>query len=190
MKMRLFIYAGLAILIGLLQGCFPNAYKDGEPAGLVAEDRRAAEALSDDRAIQAKATNLVYAQRDKFIHVNVTSYNRKVLVSGEVPDEATKTWVETTVTSIEKVAEVNNHLVVSENSSLLSRSNDSRLTSSVKLKFVADDRFDSNQVKVVVENGTVFLMGLVYRHEADAAAETASGVKGVQKVVKLFEYLN
>ena len=190
MKMRLIAYAGLMVSVGLVQGCFPNAYKDGEPAGLVAEDRRATDARSDDRTIEAKAIDLVYAQRDKFIHVNVNSYNRKVLISGEVPDEATKAWVDKIVTSIEKVAEVNNYLLVSENSSLLSRSNDSRLTSGVKLKFVADDRFDSNQVKVFVENGTVFLMGLVYRHEADAAAETASGVKGVQKVVKLFEYLN
>ena len=182
--------AGLLVISGLLQGCFPNAF-DGEAAGvLIAQDRREDEARRDDREIERKAIDLVYRETKTFMHVNVTSFNRKVLVSGEVPTEAAKAEVEKAVASVEKVAEVNSQLVVGGNSSLLSRGNDSRLISSVKLKFVADARFDSNMITVFVENGTVYLMGLVYREEAEAAAETASSVKGVQKVVKLFEYLN
>ncbi len=188
--MRLIALTGLLLLTGLLQGCFPNAFKGGEHAGLVAEDRRTGEARIDDREIEKDAADLIYRLSDAYIRVNVTSFNHKVLVSGEVPNEVIKGQVEKSAQSVSKVSEVFNELTVGANSSLLSRSNDSRLTSNVKLKFVADERFDSNQVRVVVENGTVFLMGLVYRHEAEAAAETASGVKGVQQVVKLFEYLN
>jgi len=188
--MRFILPVCLLLATSLLQGCFPNAF-DGEPAGvLIAQDRRTDEARSDDREIEDRAIKLVYKENDSFMHVNVTSYNRKVLLSGEVPSEAAKAEVGKTVASVEKVADVNNQLVVSGNSSLLSRGKDSRLTSSVKLKFVADSRFDSNLVRVFVENGTAYLMGLVYREEAAAAAETASSVKGVQKVVKLFEYLN
>ena len=190
MNMRLSGPAVLLLVAGLLQGCFPNAF-NGEPAGvLIAQDRRAGDARADDREIEGKATDLVYKQTDTFIHVNVTSFNRKVLLSGEVPSEAVKGELEKAVLSVSKVSEVHNELVVSGNSSLLSRSNDSRLASSVKLKFVADSRFDSNLLKVFVESGTVFLMGIAYREEAEAAAEAASDTKGVQKVVKLFEYLN
>lgn len=190
MRMRPFALSGLLLLAGLLQGCFPNAFH-GEPAGvLLAQDRRADDARKDDREIEARAVDLVYKQVSVFMHVNVNSFNRKVLVSGEVPNELTKAEVGKLVSSVEKVAEVNNQLVVSGNSSLLSRSNDSLITSNVKMKLVADGRLDSNMVKVFVENGMVFLMGIVYREEADAAAETASSAKSVQRVVKLFEYLN
>ncbi|MBI5431094.1 MAG: BON domain-containing protein [Nitrosomonadales bacterium] len=178
------------LLTGLLQGCFPNAFH-GERAGvLVAQDRRADDARIDDRDIEAKAVDLVYKQSGVFMHVNVTSFNRKVLLSGEVPTEAARGEVEKIVSSVEKVGGVTNELVVSGGSSLLSRSNDSLITSNVKMKLVADGWLDSNMVKVFVENGTVFLMGIVYREEAEAAAETASSTKGVQRVVKLFEYLN
>jgi len=188
--MRSSILACLFLLTGVLQGCFPNAF-NGEAAGvLVAQDRRAEDARKDDREIEVKAAELIYKNSKTFIHVNVTSFNRKVLISGEVPDEATKSEIEKAVLSVQKVTEVHNELAIGGNSSLFSRSGDSGITSSLKLKFVADGRFDSNLIKVFVENGTAFLMGIVYREEAEAAAETASSVKGVQKVVKLFEYLN
>lgn len=195
MRMRLINLAGLALLAGLLQGCFPNAFKEGafkgERAGvLVAQDRRDDDARLDDRDIEAKAGNLVYKQSKVFMRVNVTSFNRKVLISGEVPDEATRTEVEQIISSVEKVNKINNELAVSGSSSLVSRSNDSLIGSNVKLRLVADGRLDSNLIKVVTENGTVFLMGIVNRAEADAAAEIASTTTGVQRVVKLFEYLD
>lgn len=190
MSMRFIALAGWVLLVGLLQGCFPNAFHGERADGIVAQDRRDDAARSDDRDIEASVADLVYRQTKVFMHVNVTSFNRKVLLSGEVPDEAAKSEMEKVAASADKVGEVHNHLAVSGNSSLLSRSNDSLIASSVKMKFVADGRFDSNLIRVFVENGTVFLMGIVYRQEADAAAETASGAKGVQRVVKLFEYLN
>jgi osmotically-inducible protein OsmY len=188
--MRLIAIVWLALLTGLLQGCFPNAFSGDKAGVLVAQDRRAEDARRDDREIEDRAVDLVYKDSKVFKHVNITSFNRKVLLTGEVPDEATKSELGKIVTAIELVSEVHNELAVAGNSSLLSRSNDSRLTSSVKMKFVADKRFDSNVIKVVTEAGTVYLMGLVYRSEAEAAAEVASSTKGVQRVVKLFEYLN
>ena len=183
-------FIALVLLAGLLQGCVPAATTGERTGGLVAQDRRDNEARLDDRGIEAKAGDLIYDQARVLMHVNVTSYNRKVLISGEVPDEATRAGIEKGIASIEKVREVNNELVVSGNSSLVSRSNDSLIASNVKLKFVADGRFDANHIKVVTENGTVFLMGIVNHAEAEAAAEIASAAKGVQRVVKLFEYLD
>jgi osmotically-inducible protein OsmY len=189
MSVRPVSLAAMALLALLLQGCFPNAFS-GERAGvLVAQDRRAEDARRDDREIEAKASDLVYRNNKVFIHVNVTSFNRMVLLSGEVPDQVTRSELEKIVAALPLVSGVHNELVVAGNSSLLSRSNDSRLTSSVKMKSVADSRFDSNMIKVFTEAGTVYLMGLVYPSEAEAAAEVASSVKGVQRVVKLFEYL-
>ena len=188
--MRFIALAGLLTLTGLLQGCFPNAFS-GQPAGaLVSQDRRAEEARRDDREIETKAIDMVYKNTKVFMHVNATSFNRKVLLSGEVPDEVTKAELEKRVAAIPLVSGVNNELVVGENSSMLSRSNDSRLTASVKIKFVADGRFDSNVINVFTEKGTVFLRGIVYPSEAEAAAEAASAVSGVKRVVKLFERMN
>lgn len=181
---------GLVLLALLLQGCFPNAFSGDKAGVLVAQDRRAEDARRDDREIEDRAIELVYKDRKVFKHVNVTSFNRSVLLSGEVPDEATRSELAKIVAAIKLVSEVHNELAVAGNSSILSRSNDSRLTSSVKMKFVADQRFDSNVIKVHTEAGTVYLMGLVYRSEAEAAAEVASSTSGVRRVVKLFEYLN
>lgn len=182
--------AVLALLAVVLQGCFPNAFH-GEKAGvLIAQDRRTEEARRDDLDIEARAIELIYKQAGVYIHVNVTSFNRKVLLSGEVPNETIRGEVEKAITSIEKVGEVHNELVVTGNSSLLTRSSDSLINSNVKMKFVADGRFDSNMIKVFTDNGTVFLMGIVYREEAEVAAVDASATKGVQRVIKLFEYLN
>ena len=94
------------------------------------------------------------------------------------------------VSAIEKVRNVNNELAVSSTSSLVSRSNDGLITSNVKLRFLNDNRFNADHIKVVTENGTVYLMGLVKHDEADAASDIASTTKGVQRVVRLFEYLD
>jgi len=180
----------LLLLAGLLQGCVHAASTGERTGGLVAQDRRDSEARTDDRAIETRAGNLIYAQTRVLMHVNVTSFNRRVLISGEVPTEAARGEVEKIVSSVEKVSEVMNELVVSGNSSLLSRSNDSLIASNVKLRFVTGKQFDANHIKVVTENGTVFLMGIVNRSEGGAAAEAASAAKGVQRVVTIFEYLD
>jgi len=179
----------LLALAGALQGCIaPVAVGVGSGA-LMAADRRTNGAYIEDEAIENKALNEIAHRYKDQVHVNVTSFNRRVLVSGEVPDAAIKAAVGKIVADTEAVAAVNNELVVSGLSSFASRSNDTLITSNVKTQFLASNKFKANHVKVVTENGTVFLLGLVCKPEADAATDIASAASGVERVVRLFEYI-
>jgi osmotically-inducible protein OsmY len=173
-----------------LQGCFPVIAAGAGAGVLVAQDRRTSGAYVEDGAIEAKAFDRLGKQFKDTVHVNVTSYNRNVLISGEVPDETAKAQVEHTIANIQNVGKIYNELAVAGLSSLPSRSNDALITSNVKLRFVSDKRFSANSVKVVTESNTVYLMGIVNRAEALAASEVASGSRGVQRVVELFEYVD
>lgn len=185
----------LVLMAGSLQGCFPVVATGVGTGVMMAQDRRSNSVFIDDEKIEIKAMDIIGKQIKADIHVNVTSYNRKVLITGEVPDESILSEISKIVTDIERVVSVNNELVVAPNSSLASRSNDSLITTNVKLRMMKDDRFNeksfsANHVKVVTENGTVFLSGIVDRAEAAAAADVASGTTGVKRVVKLFEYFD
>ncbi|MGA9666948.1 MAG: BON domain-containing protein [Gallionella sp.] len=180
----------LALASGALQGCAPVAAVGVGAGVMIAQDRRASETIFDDRKIESRAAEQIDKQINSVRHINVTSFDYHVLISGEVPDESTKTQVEKIVSGIETVRGVNNELVVGPISSLVSRSNDALITSNVKLRFVNNKDFSADHVKVVTENGTVYLMGLVKHSEAAAAAESASTTQGVQRVVKLFEYID
>ncbi|MDP1941546.1 MAG: BON domain-containing protein, partial [Gallionella sp.] len=147
-------------------------------------------AYVEDQAIETKAFDRIGKQYKDTVHVNVTSYNRNILISGEVPDDTVKAQVGNIVANIQNVRKIHNELVVAGNSSLTSRSSDSLITSNVKLRFVNDKRFSTTSIKVVTENGTVYLMGIVNRAEASAAAEVASGTSGAQRVVELFEFVD
>ncbi|MCK9201394.1 MAG: BON domain-containing protein [Gallionella sp.] len=189
--MRIVSLLMLALLTGSLQGCFPVVAAGVGAGMLMAGDRRTSGAYVEDEAIETKAFDRIGKQHNSIsVHVNVTSFNRNVLLSGEVSSEAVKAEIGKLVRGIENVRNVNNELVVSGVSSLTARSSDSLVTSDVKLRFMQDKRFDTNHVKVVTENGTVFLMGIVKRAEAEAATEIASTTGGVQRVVRLFEYLD
>ena len=123
-------------------------------------------------------------------HVNVTSYNRIVLLTGEVASAGAREEAERIARGVENVRGVINELQVAGNSSLTARSNDSFITSKVKARFVDAQRFNPLQVKVVTESNVVYLLGLVKRAEADEASKIASTTGGVQKVVRVFEYLD
>lgn len=180
----------ILIISASLQGCFPVIAAGAGAGVLVAQDRRTSGAYVEDGAIEAKAFDRIGKQYKDAVHVNVTSYNRNVLISGEVPDETAKAQVERIIANIQNVGKIYNELSVAGLSSLTSRSNDALITSNVKLRFVGDKRFSANSVKVVTENSTVYLMGIVNRAEARAASEVASGSKGVQRVVEFFEYVD
>jgi osmotically-inducible protein OsmY len=152
------------------------------------EERSASETHREDLRIEARAIDRIYEGIKVYIHVNVTSFNRNVLISGEVPDAATRASIEKIVAGVEGVRQVNNELVISGNSSLPSRSNDSMISSNIKLRIARDKRINAGRVRVVTENGTVFLLGNISRAEADAAADVASTANGVKLVVKMFEY--
>lgn len=188
--MRIFSLLLLVLVSGSLQGCFPVVAAGVGTGIMMAQDRRTSGTYIEDEAIEDKATGIIDKQYKNTVHVNVTSFNRNVLISGEVPSEAVKTEIGKLVSGVENVRNLNNELVVSGISSLTSRGSDSLITSNVKLRFVNDKRFSADHVKVITENGTVFLMGIVKRAEADAATEVASTTGGVQHVVKLFEYLD
>jgi osmotically-inducible protein OsmY len=156
----------------------------------VATDRRSAGAQLDDEVIEDKTALAITEKYKSDVHVNVTSFNGIVLLTGEVPSESVKSELERMVRANPKVRGVQNELAVRPVTDIQVRSNDTLITSKVKARFVEAAKFQINYVKVVTENGTVYLMGMVRREEADAAVEIARTTSGVQRVVKVFEYIN
>ncbi|HEX7454661.1 MAG TPA: BON domain-containing protein [Gallionella sp.] len=178
------------IISASLQGCFPVVAAGAGAGALMVQDRRTSGAYIEDQGIETKAFDRIGKQFKSTVHVNVTSYNRNILISGEVPDETANAQIERIVANIQNVGKIHNELVISGQSSLTSRSNDTLITSNVKMRFVGDKRFSATSIKVVTENGTVYLMGIVNHAEAHAASEVASGSSGVSRVVELFEYVD
>ena len=186
--MRLLIAALSLAALPLLNGCAVVALGGAAAAGgyLVGEDRRPGAVMTDDEAIELRAGNRISGKFPN-VHVNATSYNKLVLLTGEVPNAETKTEVERIVQGIEGVRGTYNELTVGPPSALSARANDSYVTSKVKTRFLDGRRFNPVHVKVVTEQGTVFLMGLVKKNEADDATELARTTTGVNRVVRLFE---
>jgi osmotically-inducible protein OsmY len=184
---QLFLASALA---AQLVACVPVVVGGAAAGGAVAADRRTSGVYVEDENIELKAVKFVETNLGENAHVNITSYNTNVLLTGEVPDAAAKAKTEAYVKSIEHVRSITNEIVVGPKSSLSSRSNDTYLTSKVKTKFVTENQFQANYVKVVTENSVVYLLGIVNKAEGDAAAAIASNTDGVDKVVKVFEYIN
>ena len=173
-----------------LTACVPVVAGGAAAGGLVAADRRSTGAYLEDQEIELKAEKAINDNLKENVHANVTSYNRRVLITGEVSNEANKAKAESVVKPIQNVNRINNQLVIGANATIGSRTNDAYITSKVKTKFISENKFAANLVKVVTENGTVFLLGMVTHKEGDDAAEIASKVSDVKKVVKDFEYID
>jgi osmotically-inducible protein OsmY len=156
---------------------------------MMAADRRTSGAQLEDQGIELKALNRVSALAGERGHVNVTSYNRMVLITGEVANEADKAAIEQAVGQIENVRSIVNELAVTAPSTLGSRSNDVVLTSKVKASLIDAKDLQANAFKVVTERGQVFLLGRVTEREANRASDVARSISGVQKVVRVFEIL-
>ena len=180
----------LVVALSTLQGCFPIVAAGLGAGALAGADRRTLGSQLEDNTIETKAAKQIRIQYPDTVHVSVTSFNRHLLLTGEVPNEEIKAAVEKIASDVANVTAVSNELVVGELSGLTKRSNDSLITSNVKLRFLNNKLFQPDHVKVVTEANVVFLMGLVYRKEADAAAEIASNSKSVDRVVTVFEYLD
>jgi osmotically-inducible protein OsmY len=172
----------------MLQGCFPLVVAGAGTAAMVAVDRRQPDVVLGDQRIELSAGNRI-RERFREAHVNVTSFNRVVLLTGEAPTAQVKADIERLVAEITEVKSVVNEIQVAGNSSFASRSNDTYLTGKVKASFIGADKFSPNNVKVITESGVVYLMGLVTRKEADDATEVTRSTGGVQKVVRVFEYV-
>jgi osmotically-inducible protein OsmY len=173
-----------------LTGCFEMALATAAVGTLAASDRRTLGAQTEDKAIVVKGEARVPHVVGDAGHVNVTSFDRRVLLTGEVRDEAMKAAVEREIGTIEGVQSVVNELAVGIPSSYSARSNDSLITAKVKASFIDAKDIFANSIKVVTERGVVYLMGRVTQREGERAGEIARSVGGVQKVVKVFEYIS
>ena len=173
-----------------LTACVPVVIGGAAAGGAMAADRRTSGIYVEDENIELKASKQIADTLGDAAHVNITSYNRIVLLTGEVPKEVDKATAEGITKAITNVRSVTNELTVMPKTSVSSRGNDAYLTSKIKAKFVADGRFPANLVKVVTENSVVYLLGIVSHAEAQFATEIASNADGVTKVVKVFEYTN
>jgi osmotically-inducible protein OsmY len=178
-----------AALATSLQGCVEMMVGGAVVGTIAATDRRTIGAQTDDTAITVKAEASIPQLIGDAGHVNIASFNRKVLLTGEVRDGATKSAVEREIAGIQGVQGVINELEVAERSNYTSRGNDALLTGKVKASFVDTKELSASAFKVITERGTVYLMGRVTPREGKRAGEVAGGVSGVVRVVKIFDYI-
>ncbi|MBL1321593.1 MAG: BON domain-containing protein [Methylophaga sp.] len=174
----------------LLQGCAAAVVTGAATGATVAADRRTTGTVIDDQGIEFKASRAIFTNKDIYdqSHINVTSYNGLVLITGETPTESLKQQIESIVKSLPKVRRVFNEVIIAAPSSLPSRSSDTWITSKIKTKLTAEKGVNPLNIKVVTEHGVVYLMGIISRAEADQAILVITQSAGVQRVVKLFEY--
>ena len=187
---RLTLLAAVLAASTLLGGCAVVVGGALVGGALSYNDRRTSGAQIEDEAIELKAVSRVNAVLGERGHVNITSYNRSVLITGEVPLEADRAKVEQTVAGVEPVRATTNELRVGFSSSISTRSNDTILTSKVKAAFLDARDLQSNAIKVVTERSTVYLLGRLTEREAVRAADVARAVSGVAKVVRVVEVIS
>lgn len=186
---RLYALCLASIVIGCLPGCALLAVGGAATTIAVANDPRTTGTVIEDQAIELKANNAIADDQElrTGTHLSVTSYNQVVLLAGEAPTAELRRRAVAIVRALDKVRLVHDEIVVSEPNSLAARSSDTVLTTKVKTRLFATKQLDATRVKVVTANGSVYLMGILPADQGALAAEAASMVSGVQKVVKLFE---
>lgn len=177
----------------IISGCMPLVLGGAATAGVVAVDRRTSGTQLEDQTIEFKTAaafreNSAHFQKDN--HINVNSFNRHVLLTGEVGSEQDKATAARIAKKVESVENVYNELAVMPNSSFAQRSNDTLLTGRVRSWLIGTDGIPSNSVKVTSERGIVYLQGLVTQHEADIIVERVRTLSGVNRVVRVFEYIS
>lgn len=180
----------LAVLVPVLAGCVGAAAVGVGAGALMFVDRRQAEVQVTDEGIEIRAANRISGKYGDRAHVNITSYNRSVLLTGEVPDADAKAEVEKIVSEVPNVKAISNELRIGAVSTLSNRSNDTYITSKVKARLIDANQVSPVHVKVVTEAGIVYLLGLVTQRESAAAVEVARTTAGVLKVVRVFEVIS
>jgi osmotically-inducible protein OsmY len=192
MRKHLLAAVAASLIAANLVGCAAPFLIGGAFAGgvLMATDRRTSGAQVEDEGIELRAASRVRAALVERAHVNINSYNRQVLLTGEVPTEADKAAVEQIVAKVENVKSVANELAVLGNSTLSARSSDALITSRVKAALVDDKELYANAFKIVTERGVVYMMGRVTKREAELATSVVRGQTGVLKVVRLLEIIS
>jgi len=172
-----------------LQGCVELMVGSAVVGTFATADRRTFGAQTEDKSIAVKGELRLSKALGDTAHVNVNSFNRHVLLTGEVADQQTKDKAEGELKAVEGVMSVMNEIQISGISNFSARSNDALITTKVKASFVDAKDLNANSYKVVTEGSVVYLMGRVTQHEGERAADVASSVSGVRKVVKVFEYI-
>lgn len=179
-----------AVLATTLSGCAPLMIGGAAVGTMVAVDRRTSAAQLEDETIELRAASRLGEVLGSLAHINVTSYNRQVLLTGEVPDAASKQLAEQTVTKVDNVRSVINELAVMRASSLTQRGNDVYITGKVKATLVDAKDLTATAFKVVTERGTVHLMGRVTQRESERATALVRQISGVTRVVRTFEIIS
>jgi osmotically-inducible protein OsmY len=178
-----------ALALPMLQGCVPAIIGGAAVGVMSAHDRRSTGTQADDQTTEWKASSHVPDQYKTFSHVNFTSYNHRVLITGEVPNEEAKSAIEAETRKLSGVRDVYNELGIGPVSSLGSRSTDSYIDSKVKARLVDSNQISANHIKVVTERAIVHLMGIVNAREAKVAVDVARTTAGVKKVVNVLEVI-
>jgi len=180
----------LAGLVVTLQGCAGVVIAGGATAGAMANDRRSSGAFADDETIEWKIIDVLYKDEEisDQVHLNATSYNGIVLLTGEIPNETMRVKIQQKIRGVQGVRQLHDETSIAAPSSMMSRSGDTWITSKVKTALLTDDTTMGARTKVVTDKGVVYLMGIVSPQEADKLTDIARRVGGVQKVVKVFEY--
>lgn len=177
-------------LTTVLSACAPLVVGGAVMTGMVITDRRTSGAQVEDEGIELRASSRLRENIGDRAHINVTSYNRQVLLTGEVPSAQDKALAEQVVSRVENARAVVNELAVMGNSTLTQRSSDAFVTSKVKASLVDARDLSANAFKVVTERGTTYLMGRITQREADRATEVVRGVSGVQRLVRVLEIIS
>ena len=187
-RIHLLLAIVLPATAAVLQGCFPAVVGVSAGAVMSATDRRTTGAQVEDEGIELKASGRIGERYGDKVHVDVTSFNRSVLLTGEVPEPGIKADIEKIALGVPNVRGVTNEIEIAGIPSAPARANDGYLSAKVKGRFLDADKFNPIHVKVTTEAGVVYLMGIVTEQEAADAVEIARTTGGVRKVVKIFEY--
>ena len=180
----------LCSTLGALTACFPLAVGSAVMGGMVAADRRTAGSVLEDEGIELRSGSRIREALGDRGHVNVTSYNRQVLLTGEVGSAQDKQLVEQIVSGVDNVRNIVNELAILGTTTLSQRSNDSLVTGRVKAGLVDASDLSANAFKITTERGTTYVMGRVTAREAKRATEVISGTSGVQRVVRILETIS
>ena len=186
-RLIILLLAGFLITV---QGCAGVVIAGGATAGAMANDRRSTGAYTDDETIEWKIMDVLYEdeQINEQTHLNATSYNGIVLLTGEIPNEEMRGKINGKIRGVRGVRQLHDETSMAAPSSMMSRSGDTWITSKVKTAMLTDDTDVGARTKVITDKGVVYLMGIVTPQEADKLTDIARKVGGVQKVVKVFEY--
>ena len=183
------ISAALALVMGL-GACAPLVVGSFVGGAMVATDRRTSGTQLEDEGIELRSANRIREMVGDRVHVNVTSYNRQVLLTGEVPNDRDRQYLAKLISEVDNVRSVVNELAVMPASSLGDRSTDALITGKIKASMLDSKDIFASAYKVVTERGTVYLMGRVTQREANRATDIARTVGGVKKVVRVFEVIS